>query len=225
MEMTNMPRATSRRAVNGASMRNMPLNAPRPKPSPLREERAWVPPFADGPHFDFVRRGDHRLEQRCRRVEGGQAGNAALDGSAADLKPVFEHRGAIAAILVDVRHRVDHELNLTAHDHVDDGRALFADLDYHSRRERGPAMSSRDATSPVAQPRSASFSPSMTRVASLTTGTPVTLDRKGTVREARGLTSSTYTCPRCTTYWTLTRPRNRRWRAIRTVEWTVGWRW
>src|SRR5256712_13729154 len=113
MEMTNMPRATSRRAVNGASMRNMPLNAPRPKPSPLREERACAPPFADCPHFDFVRRGDHRLEQRCRRVEGGQAGNAALDGSAADLKPVFEHRGPIPPFIVHLRHRLDHKINLT----------------------------------------------------------------------------------------------------------------
>src|SRR5438309_11789523 len=99
MEMTNMPRATSRRAVNGASMRNMPLNAPRPKPSPLREERACAPPFADGPHFDFVRRGDHRLEQRCSSVVGGLARNAALDGSAADLKPVFDNRNAISDIL------------------------------------------------------------------------------------------------------------------------------
>src|SRR2546428_13317494 len=140
MEMTNMPRPTPRRAVNGASMRNMPPTAPRPNPPPLRERAAWAPSFADGPHFDFVRRGDHRLEQRCRRVEGGQAGNAALDGSAADLKPVFEHRGAIAAILVDVRHRVDHELNLTAHDHVDDGRALFAAPCYHARREPGRAQ-------------------------------------------------------------------------------------
>ena len=46
-------------------------------------------------------------------------------------------------------------------------------------------------TSPVDQPRSASVRPSMTFVASRTIGTPVTLERKGTVRDARGLTSST----------------------------------
>ena len=43
---------------------------------------------------------------------------------------------------------------------------------------------------PVAQPSSASVAPSATRVASSTIGTPVTLDRNGTVRDARGLTSS-----------------------------------
>src|SRR5487761_1439849 len=79
------------------------------------------------------------------------------------------------------------------------------------------ATRSRAGTSPVDQPMSASFSPSITRVASLTIGTPVTLERKGTVRDERGLTSSTYTCPRCTTYCTLTIPRRRRCRAIFTV--------
>jgi len=43
------------------------------------------------------------------------------------------------------------------------------------------------AREPVCQPIAASFSPSITRVASGTIGTPVTLDRNGTVREARGL--------------------------------------
>ena len=37
----------------------------------------------------------------------------------------------------------------------------------------------------------ASFSPAMTRAAILATGMPITLATKGTVREARGLTSST----------------------------------
>ena len=53
------------------------------------------------------------------------------------------------------------------------------------------ATRSRGGTSPVAQPRSASFSPSITPVASFTIGTPVTLERNGTVREERGFTSST----------------------------------
>ena len=42
---------------------------------------------------------------------------------------------------------------------------------------------------PAAQPRSASVAPSEIRTASSTIGTPVTLDRNGTVRLARGLTS------------------------------------
>ena len=37
----------------------------------------------------------------------------------------------------------------------------------------------------------ATLSPSMARVATLASGTPMALDTKGTVREARGLTSST----------------------------------
>ena len=39
--------------------------------------------------------------------------------------------------------------------------------------------------------KEASFSPAMTRAAILATGTPITLATNGTVREARGLTSST----------------------------------
>ncbi len=39
--------------------------------------------------------------------------------------------------------------------------------------------------------KSASFSPAMMRAAILATGVPTTLATKGTVREARGLTSST----------------------------------
>ena len=42
---------------------------------------------------------------------------------------------------------------------------------------------------PAAQPSSASVAPSEIRTASSTIGTPVTLDRNGTVRDARGLTS------------------------------------
>ena len=41
----------------------------------------------------------------------------------------------------------------------------------------------------VPQPSSGSVAPSEIRTASSTIGTPVTLDRNGTVREARGLTS------------------------------------
>jgi hypothetical protein len=41
----------------------------------------------------------------------------------------------------------------------------------------------------------ASVVPAMQRAAILASGTPVALDTNGTVREARGLTSSTYTVP------------------------------
>ena len=40
-----------------------------------------------------------------------------------------------------------------------------------------------------------------------TMGMPVTLLMYGTVREALGLTSITYSSSPCTIYWTLTRPR------------------
>ncbi len=52
------------------------------------------------------------------------------------------------------------------------------------------ATTSGGGRRPPVQPSSASVAPSATRVASSTMGTPVTLDRKGTVRLARGLTSS-----------------------------------
>jgi hypothetical protein len=44
-------------------------------------------------------------------------------------------------------------------------------------------------------PKLASFSPTISRAAILASGTPVALETKGTVREARGFTSSTYTTP------------------------------
>ena len=53
------------------------------------------------------------------------------------------------------------------------------------------ATSGRAGTRPLPQPHSLSGSPSMVRTASSTIGTPVTLLRKGTVRDERGLTSMT----------------------------------
>ena len=52
------------------------------------------------------------------------------------------------------------------------------------------ATRSRGGSSPPVQPIDASVSPSATRVASSIIGTPVTLEMNGTVRDARGLTSS-----------------------------------
>ena len=45
------------------------------------------------------------------------------------------------------------------------------------------------ASRPPGQPSSARVAPRAIRTASSTIGTPVTLDRNGTVRDARGLTS------------------------------------
>ena len=53
------------------------------------------------------------------------------------------------------------------------------------------ATSGGAGSSPSDQPSSARLAPPATRVASATMGTAVTFDRKGTVRLARGLTSST----------------------------------
>ena len=83
------------------------------------------------------------------------------------------------------------------------------------------ATSGRAGTSPVVQPSSASVAPRITRVASSTIGTPVTLLRNGTVREARGLTSSTCGMPRWTANWMLQRPRTSSARAMRTVASTI----
>src|SRR4029079_8254252 len=52
----------------------------------------------------------------------------------------------------------------------------------------------------------ASISPAMIRAAILATGTPITLATKGTVREARGLTSRTWISPSLMAYWTFIRP-------------------
>src|SRR5205809_3034058 len=117
---TNIPRAAWRLRAIGASSRNKAF-----------------PPLVDGPHLHLVRDRDRRLEQRGRGVERGQAGNPALDRRPAYLEAVLEDRVAIAAVLIDVRHRVDDQLHLTADDHVDDGRSFLADLRHHTRREPG----------------------------------------------------------------------------------------
>ena len=54
--------------------------------------------------------------------------------------------------------------------------------------------------------RSPIRSPSMTRQAILASGTPTALETNGTVREARGLASMTYSSPAWTAYWTFSRP-------------------
>ena len=53
---------------------------------------------------------------------------------------------------------------------------------------------------------SASVAPSITRAATLASGTPVALLTNGTVRLARGLASITETSPSFTAYCTLSRP-------------------
>src|ERR1700704_4309503 len=83
------------------------------------------------------------------------------------------------------------------------------------------ATSGRGGTSPVDQPSDASVWPRMTRTASSTIGTPLTLLRNGTVRDARGLTSMTWARPRYTTNWMLQRPRTRSAVAMRTVSATI----
>ena len=49
--------------------------------------------------------------------------------------------------------------------------------------------------------------PSMIRAAALASGTAVALETNGTVREARGLASSTYSTPPAIAYCTFSRPR------------------
>src|SRR5216117_4031558 len=55
-------------------------------------------------------------------------------------------------------------------------------------------------------PSSSRVRPAITAAASLARGTPVALLTKGTVREARGFTSSTWTTPAWMAYWTLINP-------------------
>ena len=64
---------------------------------------------------------------------------------------------------------------------------------------------------------SARVAPVITRAAALASGTPVALAAKGTVREARGLASSTYAVPSCTANCTLSGPFTSKASAIRRV--------
>src|SRR5881397_3030739 len=120
---TNIPRATWRRPVTGASTRNNGAS-----------------PLVDGPDLHLLARVDRGLEQRARGVEGRQAWDAPLDCGTPDLEAVLDHGVAIAGVLVDVRHRVDHELHLASDDGVDHSRSLLADLGHHPRREAGRAQ-------------------------------------------------------------------------------------
>src|SRR5260221_551868 len=114
--ITNMSRATRRLPVMRASSRNT------------------RPPFVDRAHLHLARGGDRRLEQSRGRVERGQAGNAALNGCAPDFEAVLETRSArLPRLGVDVRHRVDDEVDLALRDDVEHGWPLFADLRHHAR--------------------------------------------------------------------------------------------
>src|SRR6266851_3475816 len=117
---TNMPRATSRRAIRRESSRNT------------------GPPLLDGADLHLVRHRRRRFEQRRRCVERGETRDAPLDSCAPDLKTILEHRAAgIAGIGVDVRHRVDDEVDLAVRDRIEHRRTLLADLGHHPRRKSG----------------------------------------------------------------------------------------
>src|SRR3954447_2117690 len=79
-----------------------------------------------------------------------------------------------------------------------------------SKRSNGSTASLTDTWSErigsAGRSRSAKRSPSITRQAIFATGMPIALDTNGTVREARGLASITYSSPPYTAYWTLSRP-------------------
>src|SRR5487761_311067 len=109
--MTNMSRATRRLPV-------------------MRESSRYTfPPLLDRAHLHVARGRDRGLEQRSRCIERGQARDTALDSRASDLEAVLEHWPAhLARLGVDVRHRVDDEVDLPLRDDVEDRRARLADL-------------------------------------------------------------------------------------------------
>ena len=74
---------------------------------------------------------------------------------------------------------------------------------------------------PFDQPIDSRLSPSATRTASSTIGTPVTFERKGTVRDARGLTSMTYTPSSRTMNCAFTSPCAPSARATRSIAATI----
>src|SRR5215472_17572238 len=71
----------------------------------------------------------------------------------------------------------------------------------------GSVPPSPEAGSSPSARNCATVAPSMIRAAALAIGTAVALDTNGTVREARGLASSTYSTPAASAYWMLSRPR------------------
>src|SRR5205807_1957447 len=75
-------------------------------------------------------------------------------------------------------------------DGVGDMRAALLNLVNHFRRNP-PRLEICCGNTSAIRPRSLSFLPTMIRAAILASGTPMALLTKGTVREARGLTSST----------------------------------
>src|SRR5229473_7592165 len=127
---THMSRATWRRSTSGASVRN----------------KRGASPLLDRPDDHLRRHLRRRLQQCGGRVERCQAGDAALDGCAPDLEAILDDRATvIARILVDVRHGVEHEVDLAAGDDVEHCRALLADLRHHARREARALESLRGA--------------------------------------------------------------------------------
>src|SRR6185369_9126078 len=58
----------------------------------------------------------------------------------------------------------------------------------------------------LVSPSSASVRPAITFAAIFASETPTAFDRYGTVRDARGFTSSTYTTSSLIAYWTFIRP-------------------
>src|SRR5918997_861350 len=81
-----------------------------------------------------------------------------------------------------------------------------------AKRSNGSTASLTDTWSggwdslPAGRSRSASRSPSITRQATLASGMPVALDTNGTVRDARGFASITYSASPSTAYWTFISP-------------------
>src|SRR6266705_7222294 len=91
-ESTHMSRATWRLPASGASSRNT------------------GPPFLYRAHLHLAGHCRRGLQQRRSRVQGGEAGDAALDRRPPDLESVLEDGPlGVAGLGVDVRHRVDDE--------------------------------------------------------------------------------------------------------------------
>ena len=74
-----------------------------------------------------------------------------------------------------------------------------------------------DTSMSFVNPSSASVRPAMILAATLASGTPLAFERYGTVRDARGFTSSTYTTSSLIAYCTFIRPMTLSARAMRRV--------
>src|SRR5205085_452276 len=196
-------RRSSRSSVYGP-MRSEPVS-PRVRFEPITrlgrvgDAKLCIDPFLEG----------HRLlGPRSRdRVHGRGGPGERRDARHAACERGLANRVAVGARVATFR-RVDHEVAATTPDEIDHPRLAVCRLAELPHRPGGdPGRREGRGGGSGGSPSSAIVAPSASRQAALTSSTPVALLTNGTVRDARGFASSTYTSPSpVTASWTLRSP-------------------